>query len=56
MNDLGFHPDDFADLLEEIELEFDIPRPSRSLAPLDIRLGALCEAVDSRVWPASWLG
>lgn len=53
MKDLGFTYEAYADFLEELELEFGIPRGA-DLTPRDETIESVCRIIETRQWPQSW--
>ena len=55
--DIGLHPDDYCDLLEEIEDLFCVISPLNGfqLSAPDLKISELVEIVSSRKWPDSWV-
>jgi len=53
MKDLGFHPDDYADFIEEFASEFSILEPIPPF-PKDERVSTFYNIAELKQWPKSW--
>lgn len=53
MRDLGFHPDDYVDFIEEFASEFSMAEPIPPF-PKDECLKTFCDIAELKQWPEAW--